>query len=380
MKKHSIHDLITPAALVDLDRVEHNISEMATRAREGGVSLRPHIKTHKCVEIGKMQLKAGAQGITVSTLAEAAAFADEGFDNITYAVPLSPDKFPGVQRISEQTHLNVLVDHPVMVDQLSQFCKTAKLSLDVLVKIYCGYPRTGIDPNTPGAISLVKKIYEDSNLCFKGILTHAGHSYAAKTVSEIKKVAIQEQEVMVRFAKVLNQENANLKPEVVSIGSTPTARLADEFQEGITEIRPGNYVFFDYTQVALGTCKISDSALTVLASVISVNPDRVIIDAGATALSKDTGPTHIETNVGYGKLFADYQKSRLNADVILKSLSQEHGKLIPFDKAKLDYKHGDKVRIIPNHSCLTANLFNHYQIVKGESVVDRWRVHRERYE
>ena len=380
MKKHSIHDLVTPAALVDLNRVEHNISEMAIRAREGGVSLRPHIKTHKCIEIGKMQLKAGARGITVSTLAEAAAFADAGFNDITYAVPLSPDKFSGVQRISEQSHLNVLLDHPVMVEHLSQFCKTAELSLDVLVKINCGYPRTGIDPNTPGAISLVKKIYDDPNLSFKGILTHAGHSYDAKTVSEIKRVALQEQEVMVRFAEALNQENTNLKPEVVSIGSTPTARLADAFQEGITEIRPGNYVFFDYTQVALGTCRISDCALTVLASVISVNPGRVVIDAGATALSKDTGPTHIEPNVGYGKLFENYQKSRLNTDFILKSLSQERGKLVPVDSARLGYKHGDKVRIVPNHSCLTANLFDHYQIVKEESVVDRWTVHRGRFE
>ena len=380
MKKHSIHDLITPAAIVDIDRVEHNISEMATRAREGGVSLRPHIKTHKCVEIGKMQLKAGAQGITVSTLAEASAFADAGFDNITYAVPLAPDKFSGVQRISKQTHLNVLLDHPVMVKQLSQFCKTANLSLDIFVKVNCGYPRAGIDPNTPAAITLVKKIYEDSNLNFKGILTHAGHSYNAANISEIKTIAIQEQEVMVRFANTLKNEDANLKPEVVSIGSTPTARLADTFQEGITEIRPGNYAFFDYTQVALRSCSVSDCALTVLASVISVNPDRVVIDAGATALSKDTGPTHIETNVGYGKLLEDYQKSQLDTDVILKSLSQEHGKLIPVDGAKLGYTHGDKVRIIPNHSCLTANLFDYYQIVKGESVVDRWRVHRERFE
>ncbi|MFW9806864.1 MAG: hypothetical protein ACFFFK_09060 [Candidatus Thorarchaeota archaeon] len=211
-------------------------------------------------------------------------------------------------------------------------------------------------------------------------MTHAGHSYNATTVSEIKMVAIQEQEVMVRFANTLKNENANLKPEVVSIGSTPTARLADTFQEGITEIRPGNYAFFDYTQVALGSCNISECAFTVLASVISVNPDRVVIDAGATALSKDTGPTHIETNVGYGKLFEDYLKSQLNRDVILNSLSQEHGKLIPVNGAKLGYKHGDRVRIIPNHSCLTANLFDYYQIVKGETVVDRWRVHRRRFE
>ncbi|MFW9835227.1 MAG: alanine racemase, partial [Candidatus Thorarchaeota archaeon] len=153
MNKKSIYDLISPAILVDIDRVENNISEMAARAREGGVSLRPHIKTHKCIEIGKMQLDAGAEGITVSTLAEALAFADAGFDDITYAVPLSPDKFSGVQKVSERTHLNVLVDHPLIVDRLGEFCKTNKFLLEVLVKVNCGYPRTGIDPKTPAAIS-----------------------------------------------------------------------------------------------------------------------------------------------------------------------------------------------------------------------------------
>ncbi|MFW9835150.1 MAG: D-TA family PLP-dependent enzyme, partial [Candidatus Thorarchaeota archaeon] len=192
--------------------------------------------------------------------------------------------------------------------------------------------------------------------------------------------AKQEQEIMIQFANTLEAENKALKPETVSIGSTPTVRLADSFQEGITEIRPGNYLFFDYTQVALGSCDVSDCALTVLSSVISVNPDRVVIDAGATALSKDTGPTHIESNVGYGKLIKDYQRSQLNVNVILKALSQEHGKIIPVDEASIEYKHGDRVRILPNHSCLTANLFDQYYIVEGETVVDRWKIHRERFE
>jgi D-serine deaminase-like pyridoxal phosphate-dependent protein len=252
--------------------------------------------------------------------------------------------------------------------------------LDVLVKVNCGYPRTGVDPNTPAAVTLVKKIHQDLDLTFKGILTHAGHSYDMTTVAEIKTVANREQQVMVRFAETLKAENSELVPEVVSIGSTPTTRLADSFHKEITEIRPGNYAFFDYTQVALGSCEISDCALTVLSSVISVNPDRVVIDGGATALSKDSGPTHIEPNVGYGKLYKDYQEGVVSSDVILKSLSQEHGKLIPVDEAKLDYKHGDKVRIVPNHSCLTANLFDYYNVVKGNSVLDRWKVHRGRYE
>jgi D-serine deaminase-like pyridoxal phosphate-dependent protein len=380
MKKQSIHDLNTPALVVDLDRLKKNIADMAKRAKKGGVALRPHIKTHKCIEIGKMQLDTGAEGITVSTLGEALIFADAGFDNITYAVPLAPSKFANVQRISERTNLNVLVDHPTIVDKLGDFCKNAGISLDVLVKVNCGYPRTGIDPEDPAAVSLVRKIHDNTNLRFKGILTHAGHSYDMTSVAEIKRVAEQEQQVMIRFADTLATENPDLKPEVVSIGSTPTASLADSFIDGITEIRPGNYVFFDYFQVALGSCSLTDCALTVLSSIISINPGRAVIDAGATALSKDRGPTHIEPNVGYGKLYLDYDEGEVDSAVTLISLSQEHGKLVPVDESSWVYQHGEIVRIVPNHSCLTANLFDYYYVAKGETVLDKWKVHRGRLE
>jgi D-serine deaminase-like pyridoxal phosphate-dependent protein len=367
-------------ALVDLDRLEKNISYMATRAREGGVSLRPHIKTHKCIEIGKKQVEAGAKGITVSTLGEASAFAKAGFTDITYAVPLASDKFESVRKISEITHLNVLVDHPTVAKNLGLFCKENQLELDVLIKIDCGYPRCGIDPSTPGAITLARKIVDHPLLNFKGILTHAGHSYNAKTVAEIKTIAKHEQDVMVRFSETLKEEDAKLKPEVVSIGSTPTARLADTFHDRITEIRPGNYVFFDYTQVALGTCDVTDCALTVLSSIISKIEGRVIIDAGATALSKDLGPRHIHPNGGYGKIIQDYDAGHLDTGSIIESLSQEHGKISITGEKDLGFSHGSKVRILPNHSCLTANLFDHYHVVRGVSVVERWEVHRGRFD
>jgi len=380
MTKQTSQDLITPCVLIDLERLEKNISDMAKRAKEGGVSLRPHIKTHKCIEIGKKQIEKGAQGITVSTLGEAEVFANAGFSDITYAVPLAPDKFDGVRRISEKTHLNVLVDHSNIVDWLGVFCKETGIELDVLVKVDCGYPRCGVDPGSPAAINLVKKIHKNPNLNFSGILTHAGHSYNMATVAEIKNIAKQEQDVMIRFAERLKAESTELTPEVVSIGSTPTIRFAEKFQEGITEIRPGNYVFFDYTQVALGSCKVTDCGLTILSSVISSNPDRVVIDAGATALSKDKGPTHIEPNAGYGKVIKDYLAGLLDAGLVIDSLSQEHGKLIFTEKTKPGFQHGEKIRILPNHSCLTANLFDHFNVVKGDSVVDKWRVHRGRFE
>jgi D-serine deaminase-like pyridoxal phosphate-dependent protein len=242
------------------------------------------------------------------------------------------------------------------------------------------YPRCGIDPESPSAISLVKKIHEEPNLSFKGILTHAGHSYGATTIAEIKTIARQEQDVMIRFAQKLKSESTELAPEVVSIGSTPTARLADIIQEGITEIRPGNYAFFDYTQVALGSCEVTDCALTVLSSVIIVDSDRTVIDAGATALSKDKGPTHIIPDIGYGMIIQDYPEGRINAGVVIDSLSQENGKLIFVGKTSFGFQHGEKIRIIPNHSCLTANLFDHFFVVKGESVVDKWKTCRQRFE
>jgi D-serine deaminase-like pyridoxal phosphate-dependent protein len=380
MSKLNLSNLRTPILLVDYEKLENNIRSMAAKAKKNGVILRPHIKTHKCIEIGKKQLENGAEGITVSTLGEADAFADAGFSDITYAVPLAADKFDGVKRISERTRLSVLVDHPNTVEPLGSFCKDVGIILNVLVKVDCGYPRCGIDPESPAAINLAKKIHESPNLNFKGILTHAGHSYDATTIEEVKTIAKQEQDVMIRFAKTLKSENAELDPEVVSIGSTPTARLADTFQEGITEIRPGNYAFFDYTQVALGSCEVTDCALTVVSSVISKNMDRAIVDAGATALSKDKGPIHIEPNVGYGKIVKDYVEGKLETGVMITSLSQEHGKLTLTEKTSFDFKHGEKIRIIPNHSCLSANLFDYFQVVKGDSVVDRWRVQRGRFE
>ncbi len=378
MRKLQTSDLITPALLIDLKRLENNLRSMAEKAEYNGVNLRPHIKTHKCIEIGMKQLEYGAHGVTVSTMEEARVFADAGFDDITYAVPLVPNKFDSVQHVSQKAHLNVLLDNENIVEQLNTFCNRTEISLDVFVKVDCGYPRCGISPEGQAAINFVKRIVEKPHLDFKGILTHAGHSYNATTVDEIKKIARHEQDVMIRFAKALTAESNKLSPEVVSIGSTPTVCFTDTFQEGITEIRPGNYVFFDYTQVALGSCKVKDCALTVVSSVISTNPGRFIIDAGATALSKDLGPTHIEQTPCYGKIFKDYDRVELDSGVLIESLSQEHGKVVYQESASKKYDFGEMVRILPNHSCLTANLSDKYQVVKDDVVLDEWKVHRVR--
>ncbi|MFW9792975.1 MAG: alanine racemase [Candidatus Thorarchaeota archaeon] len=373
-----IQDLHSPTALVDIERLDQNIADMATKAEENGVDLRPHIKTHKCIEIGKKQLEAGASGITVSTLGEAYAFSKAGFKDITYAVPLAPDKFNAIYDISKMTNLKVLIDNPYTVEILDKFSEKVSTQFVVMLKVDCGNHRCGVDPKKPEALKLARKINEASNLEFKGILAHAGHSYSTKSVGEIKEIALQEQGVMVQFADALRTEDKDLAPEIVSIGSTPTTRIVESFMEGITEIRPGNYVFFDYTQVALGSCELSNCAFTVQASVIGIYPDWVVIDAGATALSKDMGPTHIDKKSGYGQIISDYQENKIAKDFIIHSLSQEHGKIMTSDGNHLQI--GDRVRIIPNHSCLTANLYDHYFAVKGESVIDEWKICRQRLE
>lgn len=374
-----IDDLLTPSLLVDKTRFEQNIRNMAEKAEKNGVSLRPHIKTHKCIEIGKMQLDYGASGITVATLGEAIVFAKEGFDDITIAFPVVVDKIPAIVKLSSQISLKILVDHPSVVEHLNTNAKEHQSMLNVLMKVYCGYHRCGVNPKSPSAMKLAKKIANASNLDFAGILTHGGHSYDANSVDEIKAIAKQEQDIMAKFAMTLKHESEDLAPKIVSIGSTPTMIMCDSIREEITEIRPGNYVFFDYTQVALGVCELGDCAQSVLASIVGTYEDYIVVDAGALSLSKDLGSTQIEPDTGYGRILRDYEGSIEYDGFKINSLSQEHGKISVDPSSTLRaVKHGDKIRIIPNHSCLTQYLFDKFYLVDNNRVIDTWKIYRDR--
>ncbi|NHJ13173.1 MAG: D-TA family PLP-dependent enzyme [Candidatus Thorarchaeota archaeon] len=374
-----MHDLITPAVVVDHDRLIDNIESMSRKATANNVSLRPHIKTHKCLEIANLQKSHGASGITVATVGEAVDFAEGGFNDITLAAPIVLDKLPVVSSLSKRISLNVLVDHPRTVESLQSYAEVENVTFNVLLKVDCNYHRCGVSPESPSSVRLADSISNAANLNFAGILTHGGHSYRAKSQDEIRRIAIEEQEVMVKFAKALGQERSDLKPDIVSIGSTPTMMLAQEIMEGITEIRPGSYVFFDYTQVALGVCKPTDCALSVISSVRSVFDERIITDAGATALSLDPGPVHIEPDCGFGKVVTDYWMGELDSSTII-SLSQEHGKvMLTEDTVLRTLLPGDRIRIIPNHSCLTANLSDDFYVASGEDVIDVWPVMRRRF-
>jgi D-serine deaminase-like pyridoxal phosphate-dependent protein len=370
-----IADLITPALILDKTTLLRNIQMMAEKAQRNQVQLRPHIKTHKCIEIANLQTEYGATGLTISTLGEAAAFINKGFSDITLAYPIIPDKFSALLELAQRAQITVVTDHPAIATRLEARCIAADIELNVLMKIDCGYHRCGVDLKDPKALKLVNQLADASHLTFGGILTHAGHAYNATSQEEIRIIAETEQQVMLQFSKMLNANG--FTPETVSIGSTPTAMLAPEFKSGITEIRPGNYVFFDNMQVLLGSCSLTDCALSVLTSIVSVQDSHVVVDAGATALSKDAAATHIDANQGYGiVLIPEDGFEPIVAQIT--QLSKEHGKIKFPNSNDHSFAPGNHLRIIPNHSCLTANLFDHYYIIDKNRVTTTWPIHRDR--
>jgi D-serine deaminase-like pyridoxal phosphate-dependent protein len=361
-----IAELPTPVLLLDLDVLEANLARMARRATRLGVTLRPHIKTHKCIEIGERQRALGARGITVATLEEARSFADHGFDDITWAFPPSSSRLEEARALAERITLRVAVDSKEAVRELERH----GLPKHVWVMVDCGYHRTGVDPASDHAVEITRSVAVSSALHFDGILTHGGHTYTGRTQTEVNAAAIEEREVTVAFADRLRA--LGIEVPAVSVGSTPGMAAIDHLN-GVDEARPGNYAFHDHTQVLLGTCGVRDCALTVLASVVSSQPgaEHCVTDAGALALSKDTGRGPIAEPT-MGEIFDDYAAGTLSRAARLVSLSQEHGVV----SAPLAV--GERVRILPNHSCLTVACFDRYHVVRGEEVVDAWRIWRGR--
>ncbi|HWM93192.1 MAG TPA: alanine racemase [Thermoanaerobaculia bacterium] len=370
----SLDRVPTPALLLDLDVLERNLSRMAERCSRLGVAMRPHVKTHKCVEVAERQRALGITGITVSTLHEARVFAGHGFDDVTWAFPVQLSRLDEVRELAQRITLRLLVDTMEAVRALESL-DDLRGPLHVWIKVDCGYHRAGVDPESPQALELARAVAGSSRLTLDGILTHSGHAYHAKSPEEVAAVAEEERSVMAGFADRLRGEGIEVPG--VSVGSTP-AMWTVRGLDGVTEARPGNYAFNDFEQVSLGGCEARDCAVTVLASVVSAQPGRswCITDAGALALSKDPG-----FGTSMGEVFADYEAGALSAEARLTALSQEHGIL------SAPRPVGSQVRVLPNHSCLTAACFDEYVVVRGvrsqrsqrgQEVVDRWKIWRGR--
>jgi D-serine deaminase-like pyridoxal phosphate-dependent protein len=267
--------------------------------------------------------------------------------------------------------LSLLLDSERALHELELCALAAGALVPVFLKVDCGYHRAGVDPRSSEALALAWRLHRSKQIDFRGLLTHAGHAYACSSLDEVRRVAREERETMVGFAERLRAEG--IRVEEVSIGSTPTLAAADDLR-GITEVRPGNYVFFDAFQAAIGSCSLDDAALTVLATVISCFPEqrRLVLDAGALALSKDPGARHVDPDAGFGVLLA-LDRSPLPG-LRLTALSQEHGHVVATAQGDLaSLPVGARVRIVANHSCLTAALHDRYYVERAGSLVSEWR-------
>jgi len=349
------------------DVMERNLTHMAERAKRLGVSLRPHIKTHKCLELGRRQVAHGARGITVSTLHEAETFARGGFADLTWAFPLDRAHIPHVQRIA---HTGVTLR--VILDDLDTAKALAGSGLHVWLKVDCGYHRAGVDPASRYGLEVARALSAERGLTFDGILSHSGHAYRTRDKAEAAQIAEQERQVMVWFAELLRTDGLPVRG--VSVGSTPAMSAAKDLT-GVTEARPGNYIFYDRTMVLIGCCEPRDVAVSVLATVVSHQPGAThfVVDAGALSLSKDLGPTHLGIETAFGEV-------KGHPELAVASVSQEHGVIRAAAPAAIEgkFKVGEQIEIIPNHSCLTEAHFDEYVVIQGDRVMDRWHIERGR--
>ena len=363
-----LFEVSTPALVLELSRLRANAAFMAARAASLGVKMRPHMKTAKSADVARLATE-GFGGITVSTLAEARYFLEHGFADVTYAVGLAPCRIREARELVRTgCRLKVLTDSP----EVARLIADDDTPLDVLIEIDCGDARGGVKPDSPDLLDVAKAL-QGKGARLAGVLTHAGQSYACGSVEEIADVAEQEKAAAVHAAERLR--TGGYPVDTVSVGSTPTATHARDLT-GVTEMRPGVYMFGDLDQLGLGSMPGERIAVTVLASVIGVYPDRLIVDAGGLALSKDTSAQRHNPAAGYGLVQNIRGETLPGASVV--TANQEHG-IIRFASSEnlRGFKIGDRVRIVPNHICMTAAAHPGYHVVDGGvEVTARWgRIH-----
>jgi D-serine deaminase-like pyridoxal phosphate-dependent protein len=368
-KPRTILELPTPALILNLRRLERNAARMRDKIRELGVTLRPHVKTSKSIDVLKVLAGADAP-ITVSTLAEARYFFEHGVTDILYAVGIAPVKLPEVaDLIRAGCKLRIILDTVDAAEAVRQFVATESVPIEALIEIDSDGHRAGVAPTDPELIEIGRTLGDN----LAGVMTHAGASYDCRTRDEFEAMAEQERALTVEAADRLRA--AGLNCGIVSVGSTPTLHYARSL-DGVTEARAGVYAFGDLVQTELGTCGMGDIAIGVLASVIGHNRHhgRVLIDAGFLALSRDRGTAEMPLDWGYGAV-CDPVNGEMLGDVTVSSTNQEHG-IITSRSGEIDFSRfpiASRVMVLPNHACATAAAYDRYFVSEeGERIVDVW--------
>ncbi len=353
--------LDTPCLVVHEEILEQNVAEMAEYARQTGIKVRPHQKTHKTAEIAQMQIDSGAIGGTCAKLGEAEVLIASGALSDVFIANeiVGEQKIRRLLALMDRAHMMVAVDGPEVAQGLSDACEQAGKRLDVLIEVNTGLNRAGIKPGEE-VLDLAQKVGAMPGLRLRGIMTHEGHVAAAKDADHLREIARDAGENLVATASLLRENGFDI--DIVSVGSTPAA-FSTTTIEGITEMRPGTYVFNDNTAFRFGRITPERCALRILTTVVSrPSPDRAVVDAGSKTLAMDPSPS--KKGFGYVVEFPEATIVRV---------SEEHG-VIELPEGSRDLKVGDRIEIIPNHVCPTVNLQDEMFVVRDGEVKSCWNV------
>ena len=372
-----ITSLDTPAALVDVPRMQRNIQRMQQRMESLGVRLRPHVKTSKCLPVIHAQIAAGASGVTVSTLKEAEHCFSQGIDDVLYAVAIAPGKLPQALALRRAgCNLSVLTDSVQGARAIVAFAREHDEALPVWIEVDCDGHRSGLAAEDPALID-VARILSEGAVQLRGVMTHAGSSYELDNTEALQALAEQERALCVHAAERIRK--AGIACADVSIGSTPTALSAQNL-DGVTEVRAGVYVFFDLVMHNIGVCQTEELALSVLTTVIGHQLAKgwIITDAGWMAMSRDRGTQRQRHDFGYGQVCSEAGDWIDGARVT--GANQEHGIITLGDTCHGDlaalFPIGSRLRILPNHACATGAQFPHYHALDANGAVHTWsRLH-----
>ena len=358
-------DLPTPCLVLDRRVLVRNLDTMARRLAIFGMPLRPHLKTAKCIEVARLALAGQPGGITVSTLAEAEYFSAHGLLDILYAVGITPGKLDQVAKLNQSgADICVITDDP----DTSAAVAAHPVPSGALVEVDTGENRGGLMADDPALLDVAMRLGKS----FMGVMTHAGNSYSGRTAEDMVRIAEGERRGIVHAANWLR---ANGRPcTIISMGSTPTALHARQL-DGVTEVRAGVYMFGDLFQAGIGSHGLEDIAMTVLSSVIGRRPAqrRLLLDAGGLALSKDRSTEALPHDYGFG-LVLGLDGTPIHGGAVVRRAYQEHGVMdcdpsLPFP----DLPIGARVRIAPNHTCMTAAAHDRYHVIEGtDEVVAVW--------
>lgn len=350
-----VKDLETPAVIIDLDIMEKNLKHTAELARNAGVKLRPHCKTHKSIWVAKKQLEYGAAGITVAKLSEAEVMVNGGIDDILVAYPIVGEKkLKRLEKLIKRASIIVCTDSVEVSQGLSDLGVSMGRKIKTYVQVNSGLQRCGREPGEE-TVELVKSIIGLPGIEIIGLITHAGFSYDYVGEDSIRAAAHKEADALLTTQKMLEKEGIEIKE--ISVGSTPTSKFIGEMS-GVTEVRPGAYVFGDDQQLSTGIISEYECAMHILTTVVSTPREgSAIADAGLKTLCSDGCP-HRE---GYGMCRTDHR-------IYISDLCEEHGIMkVPSD---VKLKVGDRLEILPNHCCAVANMHDYIYGVRN-GIVER---------